>query len=224
MYFSMKKKSSKKRSCIFYIYNKKQKILYIIYTQQYYTLFLFFSQFIINKKKNLPKGRLSLLPGNVLVSQGVNPTTFDAKELNFCVRYGYRCVLFAIATRRKLHTSIISSFIPLSTTYSKELHLIKSSTYQYQSAECVTTLTLLTYSPCRLQGVLISVGNLISRGASCLDAFSSYPFHIQLPSYATGVTTGTPLICPSRSSRTKDSSSQISYAHDGQGPNCLTTF
>ena len=68
-------------------------------------------------------------PGNVLVSQGVSPTTFDAKELNFCVRYGYRCVLFAIATRRKLHTSIISSFIPLSTSLPKELHLIKSSTY-----------------------------------------------------------------------------------------------
>ena len=79
-------------------------------------------------KKNPPDERFSQLPGNVLVSQGVNPTTFDAKELNFCVRYGYRCVLFAIATRRKLHTYIISSFLLLSTNFS-ELHLIKSSTY-----------------------------------------------------------------------------------------------
>ena len=37
-------------------------------------------------------------------------------------------------------------------------------------------------------------------------------------------TTDTPVVRPSRSSRTKDSSSQISSAHAGQGPNCLTTF
>ncbi|GEB78518.1 hypothetical protein SIN01_28630 [Sporolactobacillus inulinus] len=35
------------------------------------------------------------------------------------------------------------------------------------------------------------------------------------PAYAPGGTTGTPAVCPSRSSRTKDSSSQISYARDG---------
>ena len=63
------------------------------------------------------------MPGNVLVSQGVSPTTFDAKELNFCVRYGYRCVLFAIATRRKLHIHIISSILYLSTVTFKELSL-----------------------------------------------------------------------------------------------------
>ena len=76
-----------------------------------------------------------------------------------------------------------------------------------------------------LESYLLNVmGNLILRGASCLDAFSTYPFQTQLLSYAVGTTTDTPAVCPSRSSRTKDSSSQISYAHDGQGPNCLTTF
>ena len=60
-----------------------------------------------------------------------------------------------------------------------------------------------------------SVGNLILRLVSHLDAFSAYPFQIWLPSCAPGGTTGTPVICPSRSSRTKDSSSQISYACDG---------
>ena len=105
----------------------------------------------------------------------------------------------------------------------QQAYLIKFSTYQYSQAQSITTLTLTAYLPCGLQGVLLK-GNLILRGASCLDAFSSYPFQTQLLSYATGVTTHKPLVCPSRSSRTKDSSFQISYAHDGQGPNCLATF
>lgn len=58
------------------------------------------------------------------------------------------------------------------------------------------------------------LGNLILRGASRLDAFSAYPVRSWLPSYAPGGTTGTPAERPSRSSRTKDSSSQISCAHD----------
>ncbi len=32
-------------------------------------------------------------------SRRANPTTFGNKELNFCVRHGYRCVLFFIITR-----------------------------------------------------------------------------------------------------------------------------
>ena len=56
---------------------------------------------------------------------------------------------------------------------------------------------------------------LILRGASHLDAFSVYPFPTWLPGHAPGGATGTPEVSPSRSSRTKDSSSQISYAHAG---------
>ena len=59
------------------------------------------------------------------------------------------------------------------------------------------------------------VGYLILRGASRLDAFSVYPFPTWLPGHALGSTAGTPAVGPSRSSRTKDSSSQISYAHAG---------
>ena len=58
------------------------------------------------------------------------------------------------------------------------------------------------------------VGNLILGWASRLDAFSAYPVRTQLPSCAAGATTGTPLVRPSRSSRTKDSSLQISYARN----------
>ena len=56
-------------------------------------------------------------------------------------------------------------------------------------------------------------GDLVWRGVSCLDAFSSYPVRTWLPSCATGVTTGAPEVRPSRSSRTRDRSSQVSNTH-----------
>jgi hypothetical protein len=59
------------------------------------------------------------------------------------------------------------------------------------------------------------VGDLISRRASHLDAFSAYPCRTWLTSRAAGATTGTPEVRPPRSSRTRGSSSQISYAHSG---------
>ena len=59
------------------------------------------------------------------------------------------------------------------------------------------------------------MGYLILRGASRLDAFSVYPVRAWLPCHGVGTPTGTPAARPSRSSRTKDSSSQISYAHAG---------
>ena len=59
------------------------------------------------------------------------------------------------------------------------------------------------------------MGHLILRGASRLDAFSVYPFRTWLPGHGFGKPTGPPAVRPSRSSRTKDSSSQISYAHAG---------
>ena len=59
------------------------------------------------------------------------------------------------------------------------------------------------------------MGHLILRGASRLDAFSVYPFRAWLLGRRLGSLTGTPAVRPSRSSRTKDSSSQISYAHAG---------
>ena len=74
----------------------------------------------------------------------------------------------------------------------------------------------LPYLPCSLQGVLLpKEGYLILRGASRLDAFSVYPFRAWLPGYRLGSLTGAPAARPSRSSRTKDSSSQISSARAG---------
>ena len=77
-----------------------------------------------------------------------------------------------------------------------------------------STSALSTSSSSRgLTGLL--QGYLILRGASRLDAFSVYPFPTWLLGHAPGGTTDTPEVSPSRSSRTKDSSSQISYAHAG---------
>ncbi len=47
---------------------------------------------------------------------------------------------------------------------------------------------------------------------------------LDYPAFSTGVKTGTTAVHPSRSSRTKERSSQCSNAHTGYGPNCLSTF
>ena len=44
------------------------------------------------------------------------------------------------------------------------------------------------------------------------------------PAFTVGTITGTLAVCSSRSSRTKEESSQYSNAYTGYGPNCLTTF
>ena len=44
------------------------------------------------------------------------------------------------------------------------------------------------------------------------------------PACPVGTRTGTPSVRPSRSSRTRERSSQYSNAYTGYGPNCLTTF
>ena len=57
-------------------------------------------------------------------------------------------------------------------------------------------------------------GNLILERASRLYAFSGYHNRTSLPSGAIGMTARTQEVRPSRSSRTKDRSSQISCAHN----------
>ncbi|RYQ90670.1 hypothetical protein Ahy_B09g096703 isoform B [Arachis hypogaea] len=44
------------------------------------------------------------------------------------------------------------------------------------------------------------------------------------PAFTVDTITGTPEVRPSRSSRTRERSSQCSNAHTGYGSNCLTTF
>ncbi len=67
-------------------------------------------------------------------------------------------------------------------------------------------------------------GEFILGGASHLDAFSGYPRLPSLPGVAPGGTAGTRAGSPTRSSRTRVRAPQLSNAHDGYRPNCLTTF
>ena len=76
-----------------------------------------------------------------------------------------------------------------------------------------STSDLSTSSSSR--GLTTYVGISHLEGGFTLDAFSVYPFPAWLLCHALGRTTDTPAASPSRSSRTKDSSSQISYAHAG---------
>ena len=81
--------------------------------------------------------------------------------------------------------------------------------------------TLLHFHLCPIYLVVFKgsyffrMGYLILRGASRLDAFSVYPVPAWLLCYAFGNTTDPPAASPPRSSRTKGSSSQISYARAG---------
>ena len=67
-------------------------------------------------------------------------------------------------------------------------------------------------------------GEFILGRASHLDAFSGYHSRPSLPGVALGRTAGTRAGRPTRSSRTRVRSPQLSNAHDGYRPNCLTTF
>ena len=80
----------------------------------------------------------------------------------------------------------------------------------------VTAFTPLTYLLVVFQGsYFFRMGHFFLRWASRLDAFSVYPLRISLPSCALGRTTVAPVMRPLRSSRTRSSSSHVSFAHDG---------
>ena len=77
----------------------------------------------VNRYTTGPK----VLPSNVLLSQDLRPTTIDAKELNYCVRYGNRCDLFAIATRQiirsKLDKRTLKSWLSPRPISIRQLHM-----------------------------------------------------------------------------------------------------
>ena len=124
--------------------------------------------------------------------------------------------------------SIIIYYRTFKTTYTKPkpcrhlpLHWFLSFWSSPRPISSSQLHTLLHFHLCPIYLVVfkgsyfLRMGYLILRGASRLDAFSVYPVPTWLLCHAVGTTTDTPATCPSRSSRTKDSSSQISYAHAG---------
>ncbi len=154
------------------------------------------------------------------------PSTIGAGGLNGRVRDGYAWNPSAIATRSKFFKACA-----LITGYETIAHCCLLACFP--SAPCPKALrfrisprpistrqlhALPRFHPEPINLVFFQgsyeLGNLILRRASRLDAFSAYPSRTWLPSHAPGGTTGTPAVRPSRSSRTKDSPSQISYARD----------
>ena len=107
------------------------------------------------------------------------------------------------------HVTSISYFLRLTASRSNPRPISNSQLH-----------TLLHFHLCPIYLVVFKgsyffrMGYLILRGASRLDAFSVYPFRTWLPCHAAGTATGTPAVRPSRSSRTKDSSLQISSARN----------
>ena len=139
-------------------------------------------------------------------------STISAEGLNYRVRNGNGCFPAAVATGN------------LSTPSPRELHSEHEHTGN-SSPRPISTGRLNT-SPCvHLRPINLvvyqgpypvnPVGDLISRRVSRLDAFSAYLFRRSQTSHAPGGTTGTRELRPSRSSRTRDSSPQISYAYGG---------
>ena len=111
---------------------------------------------------------------------------------------------------------------PISFQFSLWSHLIPSDSLDQvldrlvSASFYVTAFTPLTYLLVVFQGsYFFRMGYLFLRWASRLDAFSVYPVRISLPSCALGRTTVAPVMRPLRSSRTRSSSSHVSFAHDG---------
>ena len=136
----------------------------------------------------------------------------------FCVKKRIRSLGFLLSyflfhcTFKTAHKLFISNLLPFPTlTFWSSPRPISSSQLH----------ALQHFHPCPINLVVFKgsyffrMGYLILRGASRLDAFSVYPVPTWLPGREPGGSTGTPEVSPSRSSRTKDSSSQISYAHAG---------
>ena len=118
----------------------------------------------------------------------------------------------------RLHYRIFKTTYMLTTNRINSDHAFWSSPHPISSSQLHV---LPHFHPCPIDLVVFKgvysfrMGYLILRGASRLDAFSVYPFRAWLPGHRLGSLTGAPAARPSRSSRTKDSSSQISYAHAG---------
>ena len=124
--------------------------------------------------------------------RGRPPTTLGAKKLNFCVRHGNRCILLAIATTlmrtlRSQNWLSLLLFLPeLNVFHRNARWRYASLRFTWLSPRPISTGPLhaslhFHFQPIYLiifQGSYfhIGMGNLISRGASHLDAFSVYPF------------------------------------------------
>ena len=137
---------------------------------------------------------------------------FFPKTNNYIAIYTKNIFILFVRARKNYRILIENTrILKLSLFRDQALDLLVSVSYY------ITAFTPPTYQPCCLQGVLpaYAVGYLILKRVSRLDAFSVYLNRTPLLCYAAGATTDAQLVRSSRSSRTKDKPSQVSYAHDG---------
>ena len=140
-------------------------------------------------------------------------------------------------TQKNRHTFLYNGFLYISSKLHTEFLLLLSFILQEITSSYLSlTITfwlsprpisnsqlhvLLRFHLCPIYLVVfkgsyyLRMGYLILRGASRLDAFSVYPVPAWLLCHELGSSTDTPEASPPRSSRTKGSSSQISYARAG---------
>ncbi len=156
--------------------------------------------------------RRPTLPG------GRPPSTIGAGGLNCRVRNGNGCFPAAMVTGFELSAPRPGRENSIAST-SRLRRRVRSSPRPISTGR-LNTLPCVHLRPINLvvyQGPypVDPVGDLISKRVSRLDAFSAYLFRRSQTSRAPGGTTGTRELRPSRSSRTRDSSPQVSYAHGG---------
>ena len=162
----------------------------------------------------------------VTYSPALHCSTIGASGLNFSVRNGKRWNPAAVATWYGGHAFTLQTYLV------EEEHILSSkkpknwqSQYNWKCvprAESSRAISSARLWRRRLYTCALSTsssattlcGVLILWKASHLDAFSAYPIQTRIPGGAPGGTTGTPEVCPSRSSRTSDSTTQNSCAHD----------
>ena len=140
-------------------------------------------------------------------------------------------------TQKNRHTFLYNGFLYISSKLHTEFLLLLSFILQEITSSFLSlTITfwlsprpisnsqlhvLLRFHLCPIYLVVfkgsyyLRMGYLILRGASRLDAFSVYPVPAWLLCHEPDGSTDTPEASPPRSSRTKGSSSQISYARAG---------
>ena len=147
---------------------------------------------------------------------------FASAELNFCVRNGNRWTLcdnitdFLLTSKRnkvenETETQTIWTLIELCSKGGSSPRSISISQLNTLLCLHLWPIKLVVY---KCPYSFWMMGYLILKHVSRLDAFSVYHSRTRLLSYALGRTTDAPEVRPTRSSRTKVSSSQISYAHD----------
>jgi hypothetical protein len=158
-------------------------------------------------------------PAATYLPEAPCPGIFSTEKLNCRVRDGNGWVLLVIATENLY--SLRALFIAPSKLHNTSFFLQRRpwSSPRPISTGPLNALLRLHSRPINhvvFMGpyFLYGMGRLISGRASRLDAFSVYPFRTWLPGRASGDTTGSPLVRPSRSSRTRDSPPQTSCAHD----------